>query len=89
MNQIGQRVDADLVVGITELKRNPAGVLKAAEMEAVAILNHNKVVGYVVSPAAWEYAQELHEDLKLMELADERADEPVIEVSIDDLSADI
>lgn len=89
MNQIGQRVDADLVVGITELKRNPAAVLKAAETEAVAILNHNKVVGYVISPAAWEYAQELHDDLKLMELADERADEPVIEVSIDDLSADI
>jgi antitoxin StbD len=89
MNHIGQRVDADLVVSITDLKKNPAAVMKAAEFEAVAILSHNKVVGYVVSPAAWEYAQDLYDDLKLAEVADERTGEPIVEVSLDDLSADI
>jgi antitoxin StbD len=85
MNQIGQRMDADLVVSITELKRNPGAVMKAAESEAIAILSHNKVVGYVVSPAVWEYAQNLHEDLKLAEIAEERANDPILPVSLNDL----
>jgi antitoxin StbD len=89
MDQLFQRLDADLAVSITELKKNPAGVMKAAETEAVAVLSHNKVVGYVISPAVWEYVQDLYDDVKLAELADEGEDEPAIEVSIDDLSSDI
>lgn len=85
MNEIGQRVDAELVVSITDLKRNPAAVMKAAESEAVAILNHNRIVGYVVSPAAWEYAQDVFDDMRLMEVAEEAANDPVVHVSLDDL----
>jgi antitoxin StbD len=85
MNAQFQRVDADLAVSITDLKKNPNAVLKAAEQEAVAVLNHNKVVGYVVSPAAWEYVQDLYEDMKLSEIADDRRDDPIIKVSINDL----
>lgn len=85
MNAPFQRVDADLAVSITDLKKNPNAVLKAAEQEAVAVLNHNKVVGYVVSPAAWEYVQDLYEDMKLSEIADDRRDDPIIKVSINDL----
>ena len=54
MNEVGQRIEADLAVSITELKKNPAGVMKAAELQAVAVLNHNRVVGYIISPEAWE-----------------------------------
>lgn len=38
--------------GITELRESPSRVLKEAEEsgEAVAILNHNKPPGYIVSP---------------------------------------
>jgi antitoxin StbD len=89
MNQIGQRIEADLAFSVSELKRNPMAVVKASEAEAVAILNHNKVVAYVVTPAVWEYVQELYDDAKLAELAEAGDNEPVVEVSVDDLSADI
>jgi antitoxin StbD len=89
MNAGFQRVEADLAISITELKKNPNDVMRAAEKEAVAILSHNKVVGYVVSPAVWEYVQDLYDDAKLAEMAEAGDNEPAVEVSIDDLSADI
>ena len=53
MNKMFQRVEADVAVSVTDIKRNPAAVMKAAETQAVAILNHNRGVAYVVSPAVW------------------------------------
>jgi antitoxin StbD len=85
MNAPFQRLDADLAVSITELKKNPNAVMKAAEDEAVAVLNHNKVVGYVVSAAAWEYVQDLYEDMKLNEIADQRRNDPIVKVDVKDL----
>lgn len=89
MNEIGQRVEADLAFSISDLKRNPMGVVKAADAEAVAILNHNKVVAYVITPRVWELLQDLYDDVKLAELAENGDNAPIVEVSIDDLSADI
>lgn len=89
MNQMFQKLEADVGVSITDLKRNPAAVVKAADDQAIAILSHNKVVAYVIAPRVWEYAQDLHDDTKLNELIDASNNEPVLEVSIDDLSADI
>ena len=85
MNQIFQRVEADLAVGITELKRNPTAVVKAAEEEAIAILNHNKVVAYVISPAVWEYVQELHDDAKIIERLNAEKDDTPGRVNINDV----
>jgi antitoxin StbD len=87
--QFGQRIQADLAFSVSELKRNPMAVVNAARSEAVAVLNHNKVVAYVISPAVWEVLQDLYDDVKLAELAEAGDNEPVVEVSIDDLSADI
>jgi antitoxin StbD len=87
--QLGQRIQADLAFSVSELKRNPMAVVTASRTEAVAILNHNKVVGYMISPAVWEFLQDLYDDTKLAELAEAGDNEPVVEVSIDDLSADI
>ncbi len=87
--QFGQRIEADLAFSVSELKRNPMAVVRASRQEAVAILNHNKVVGYLISPAVWEYLQDLYDDAKLAELAEAGDNEPVVEVSVDDLSADI
>ena len=87
--QLGQRIQADLAFSVSELKRNPMAVVNASLSEAVAVLNHNKVVAYVISPAVWEFLQDLYDDAKLAELAEAGDNEPVVEVSIDDLSADI
>lgn len=89
MNQMFQTLDADVGVSITDLKRNPAAVVKAADEQAIAVLSHNKVVAYVIAPRVWELAQDLHDDAKLSELIESSDNEPVVEVSIDDLSADI
>ena len=85
MNEVIQRVEADLVVGISDLKKNPSAVIKSAEGQPVAILNHNRVVGYLISPDAFENILEALDDLNLIEIAEQRKDEPGISVSLDEL----
>ena len=45
-------IHAGISIGVTELRASPTRILKRAEDEdqAVAILNHNKPAGYIVSP---------------------------------------
>lgn len=78
---------ADMCVGISELKKNPAAVVAAARTQQVAILNRNRPVAYVIAPHVWEYLCDVVEDIKLAELAREELerDEEGIEVSLDEL----
>jgi len=85
MNQIFQRVEAELAVSMSDLKRNPSAVVTAARDQAVAILNHNKVVGYLISPEVWQYAQELHDDVKTVERLQKLKPGKPVRVTIDDL----
>jgi antitoxin StbD len=89
MNQIFQRVEADLAVSVTDLKKNPAAAFEAAETQAVAVLNHNRVVGYIVSPVAWEGMLEALDDLRIIEQLEKTKDEPRIRVTLDELSGPI
>jgi antitoxin StbD len=45
-------IHAGITIGVAELRASPTRILKRAEDEdqAVAILNHNKPAGYIVSP---------------------------------------
>lgn len=47
---------AEHTIGVTELRESPSRVLQQAADtgEAVAILNHNKPAGYIVSPRMME-----------------------------------
>jgi antitoxin StbD len=49
-------IHAGITIGVTELRDSPTRILKLAEDEdqAVAILNHNKPAGYIVSPRMME-----------------------------------
>jgi antitoxin StbD len=49
-------IHAEITIGVTELRESPMRVLQRAEDEdqAVAILNHNKPAGYIVSPRLME-----------------------------------
>lgn len=85
MNEIFQRVEADVAVSVTDLKRNPAKIVGMAQSQAVAILNHNRVVGYVISPAVWEYVQELHDDAKIVDMLEGLKPEDGIPVTLDEL----
>ncbi len=82
-----EEILADAFVGISELKKNPAAVIKAAQDQQVAILNRNKIVAYVISPEVWEFLCEFHEDIQDIEILKERLAKPGkrIEVSLDDL----
>lgn len=45
-----QTILADLTVSMSDFKRNPAKVLREAQSQPVAVLNHNKPAFYVVDP---------------------------------------
>ena len=49
-------IHAGITIGVTELRESPTRILKRAEEEdqAVAILNHNKPAGYIISPKMME-----------------------------------
>ena len=80
-----QSVLADKAVSVSELKKNPSAVIGGAQGGPVAVLNHNRVMGYVVPAAAFEAMVERLEDLELAELARARAHETPVPVSLDGL----
>jgi antitoxin StbD len=80
-----QSVLADKAVSVSELKKNPSAVISDAEGGPVAVLNHNRVMGYMVPAAAFEAMIERLEDLELAEIARARAGEQPVPVSLDDL----
>ncbi len=61
-----EEILADAVVGITDLKRNPAAVIEEARLRQVAILNRNKPVAYIISPEVWENINDVLADNRLM-----------------------
>jgi len=79
------QIFADISAGISELKKNPMAVIEQGEGFPIAILNRNEPVFYAVPAKAYELLMDKLEDIELAELVKQRANEPVIEVSIDDL----
>ncbi|SEJ38764.1 antitoxin StbD [Azotobacter beijerinckii] len=71
-----QSVLADKAVSVSELKKNPSAVIGGADGGPVAVLNHNRVVGYLVPAEVFEAMIERLEDLELAEIARVRAGEP-------------
>ena len=72
---------------ITELKKNPNAILAGSNGEAVAILNHNKPMAYLIPARQYEKLLMILEDHNLNEIADQRMDDgsDLVEVDIDDL----
>lgn len=56
---------ADQVASITDLKRNPMGVIQESESGIVAILNRNQPAFYCVTPELFSHMKELIKDLEL------------------------
>ena len=72
---------------VSELKRNPSGLLAQSDGEAVAILNHNRPTAYLIPARTYEAMLERLEDAELMEVVRSRNGEKARaqEVSLDDL----
>ena len=78
---------ADLSVSMSDFKRNPAQVLRAAGEKPVAVLNHNRPAFYMITPKLFEALVEELADRDLVELTRQRlttADQ-AIEVDLDQL----
>ena len=78
-------MEAPVAVSVSDLKRSPTGVMARAEGEAVAVLNHNRVMAYMVPAEAYEAMLERLDDLALVEIAHERAQEEPVRVALDEL----
>jgi len=80
-----QNVMADRAVSVSELKKNPSAVMSGAQGGAVAVLNHNRVMAYMVPTDVYEAMMERLDDMDLAELVKARSKETPIPVSLDDL----
>lgn len=76
---------ADYSVSMSEFKRNPAQVLRAAGEKPVAVLTHNRPAFYMVTPKLFEALIEEMADRDLHELVRQRLlrKDTAIEVDID------
>lgn len=76
----------NIAASITDLKRNPMGIVAEGEGGAVAILNRNEPAFYCVPPELYAYYRDLAEDAQLNAVADERMKQPdIVRVNLDDL----
>ncbi|MGR4974600.1 type II toxin-antitoxin system Phd/YefM family antitoxin [Pseudomonas sp. LARHCG127] len=82
-----QNILADVAVSVSELKKNPSAVLSGANGLPVAVLNHNRVMGYMVPANVYEAMVERLDELELVHLVKARLDanETPVQVSLDDL----
>ncbi|MEZ1318214.1 antitoxin [Pseudomonas fluorescens] len=80
-----QSVLADMAVSVSELKKNPSAVLSGGHGGPVAVLNHNRVMGYMVPADVFEAMMERLDDIELAEIVRSRRHETPVPVSLDDL----
>jgi antitoxin StbD len=61
-----QRVEAALSASISDLRKSPSALVGAAQGEPIAILNHNRVVAYMVPAETYEAMLDRLDDLVLV-----------------------
>ncbi len=82
---MAHQILSETAASISELKRNPMGTVAAGEGFPVAILNRNEPAFYCVPARAFEAMMERLEDIELNAVADARAGQPRVKVSLDEL----
>jgi len=82
-----ETVLADVIVSMSEFKKNPASVLREAANRPVAVLNHNKAAFYMIEPRMFEAMMEELADQALHRKVLSRLAEKAkaIEVDIDQI----
>lgn len=70
-------------VSMSEFKRNPASVLRAANRRPVAVLSHNKAAFYMVDPALFEAMLDQMADRDLENLVRSRLAQKAQAISVD------
>ncbi len=80
-----EHILSSTAVSITELKRNPSGIIASSEGATIVILNHNKPAAYLVPAETYEEMLELCDNAELAKIIKKRAGEKRIKVKLDDL----
>jgi len=82
-----QRVEAEVAVSVSDLKKSPSAVIENANGAPVAVLNHNRVMAYMVPADVYEAMLDRLDDMALVEIIKQRqaAGEKPIPVALDDL----
>jgi antitoxin StbD len=80
-----QRVEAEIAVSVSDLKRNPTAIMNEAGGSPVAVLNHNRVMAYMVPAETFEAMMEQLDDIKLAQIIKQRSGEVPVHVALDDL----
>ena len=80
-----EHIRARKSVSISDLKKNPSGVILESSGEAVAILNHNRPTAYLVAAGVFEAIMDRLDDADLARIVNERQGEASVAVSIHDL----
>ncbi|GAC30416.1 type II toxin-antitoxin system Phd/YefM family antitoxin [Brumicola pallidula] len=70
---------------ISELKKNPMGVIDQADGFPVAVLNRNQPAFYCIPAKAYEALLDRLEDIELAEIVKQRLGQEEVEVNIEDL----
>ena len=76
---------AKTTVSMTDLRRNPSGVLEVAGDQAIAVLNHNKPAAYLLSARAYEALLDKLDDAALTEVVKARRTGKPVKVKLDTL----
>ena len=63
---------AETSIGITDLKKNPSAVIRAAGANVVVVLHHNKPSAYLVPAKTYEALMDMLDDLELTPLVQQR-----------------
>ncbi len=82
---ITQSIYAKTTVSMTDLRRNPSGILEDAGDSPVAVLNHNKPAAYLLSAHAYEVLLERLEDAELGKIVKARQGGKTVKVKLEDL----
>lgn len=61
-----QTLLSELTISMSDFKKNPAKVLREANAQPVAVLNHNKPAFYMVDPLLFEALIDEVEDAQLL-----------------------
>ena len=80
-----QRLAANIAVSVSDLKKSPSAIVEGAGDETVAVLNHNRVMAYMVPAESYEAMLDRLDDLALIETIRARADERPVAISLDEL----
>ena len=82
-----QIILSDITVSMSEFKKNPATVLRAADGRPVAVLNHNKAAFYMVEPKLFQAMLEELADQGLYRAVLARVAEKAhaVEVDVDEI----